>query len=57
MEKYTIRFTGKSDLDALVGLCELHAIFEQSEYSSVNKKAAIKHAFVYGSTKPLLFGG
>ncbi|MDO7590808.1 MAG: GNAT family N-acetyltransferase [Flavobacteriaceae bacterium] len=53
MEKYTIRFAGKSDLDALVGLCELHAIFEQSEYSSVNKKQQLNtHLF---TDQPSLF--
>ena len=32
-----IRFAKKEDLQELVRLCKLHAIFEESEYNSINK--------------------
>lgn len=48
-----IRFAHKSDLDALVNLCKLHAIFEESEYDVLGKKELLdKHMF---SHNPSLF--
>ena len=48
-----MRFIEKSDLNDLIKLCELHAVFEQSEYNSKNKKQKLeKHLF---SDKPTLF--
>jgi len=41
-----IRFVEKTDLEALVQLCELHAAFEEAEYDSVNKKDKLQeHLF------------
>jgi hypothetical protein len=45
----TIRFVEKSDLEDLVRLCELHAIFEKSDYDSKtgNKfNCYLKHHFL-----------
>lgn len=48
-----IRFANKADLDALVGLCLLHAIFEKNEYDTENKKQKLsEHLF---SENPSLF--
>jgi GNAT superfamily N-acetyltransferase len=41
-----IRFAEKSDLEAVVRLCELHAIFEKCEYDSKNKAQELsEHLF------------
>lgn len=41
-----IRFAEKTDIDQIVELCEAHAIFEKSSYSSENKaKLLAKHLF------------
>ena len=46
MDNYTLRFAIKSDLNNLVGLCERHAVFEQSEYDATNKKELLdSHLF------------
>lgn len=37
MEEPKIRFAKKEDLDDVVVLCELHAIFEKANYDSSNK--------------------
>ena len=37
MKEPKVRFIEKSDLNDLIKLCELHAVFEQSEYNSKNK--------------------
>jgi GNAT superfamily N-acetyltransferase len=48
-----IRFAEKRDLDELVNLCRLHAIFEESEYDTEGKKELLdKHLF---SDNPSLF--
>ncbi|MDG1743512.1 MAG: GNAT family N-acetyltransferase [Polaribacter sp.] len=53
MKEPKVRFIEKSDLNDLIKLCELHAVFEQSEYNSKNKKQKLeKHLF---SDKPTLF--
>ena len=53
MKEPKVRFIEKSDLNDLIKLCELHAVFEQSEYNSKNKKQKLeKHMF---SDKPTLF--
>lgn len=53
MKEPIIRFIKKTDLEDLVRLCELHAIFEKSEYNSENKKQKLnKHLF---NEKPSLF--
>jgi len=53
MKEPKIRFVKKSDLADLVRLCELHAIFEECEYNSKNKKQKLnEHLF---SDKPSLF--
>ena len=41
-----IRFAERSDLEALVQLCKLHAIYEQRDYNSTNKKNKLQeHLF------------
>lgn len=46
MNKPEIRFVKKSDLEDLVRLCELHAIYEESDYDKSNKKEELsKHLF------------
>ncbi len=53
MGKPEIRFVKKTDLEDLVRLCELHAIYEKSEYNSTNKKTELnKHLF---SERPTLY--
>jgi len=53
MKEPKVRFIEKLDLNDLIKLCELHAVFEQSEYNSKNKKQKLeKHLF---SDKPTLF--
>tara|TARA_R110002051_G_scaffold324223_1_gene420544 strand:+ start:1341 stop:1793 length:453 start_codon:yes stop_codon:yes gene_type:complete len=53
MENPIIRFVQKSDLEDLVKLCELHAIYEKSNYNSTNKIENLsEHLF---SEKPDLF--
>lgn len=53
MKEPTIRFVKKSDLDALIHLCELHAAFEKAEYNRTNKKNLLSnHLF---SAQPSLF--
>lgn len=53
MKEPKVRFIEKSDLNDLIKLCELHAVFEQNEYNSKNKKQKLeKHLF---SDKPTLF--
>lgn len=48
-----IRFIQKTDLDELVRLCQLHAIFEKNEYNPENKRQKLReHLF---SEKPSLF--
>ncbi|WP_445955603.1 GNAT family N-acetyltransferase [Yeosuana sp.] len=48
-----MRFAEKSDLDALIYLCELHAVFEESGYDSNHKKQNLNsHLF---SEQPSLF--
>lgn len=52
MNKPEIRFVKKSDLEDLVRLCELHAIYEESDYDKTNKKEELsKHLF---SERPTL---
>lgn len=46
MEEPIIRFVQNSDLQDLVRLCELHAIYEKSNYDSTNKKVQLsEHLF------------
>ncbi len=46
MKEYQIRYAEKKDLNDLVDLCELHAIFERSDYDKTNKKELLnKHLF------------
>ena len=53
MKAPKIRFVEPSDLDDLVRLCELHAIFEKCEYNPANKKQQLaEHLF---SKTPSLF--
>lgn len=53
MKEPKIRVVKKSDLEDLVRLCELHAIFEKSEYKSENKKQKLnEHLF---SDQPSLY--
>jgi len=53
MKEPKIRFIGKSDLKDLIRLCELHAIFEKSEYHSEGKEQKLgEHLF---SVKPSLY--
>ena len=48
-----IRFVEKSDIDDLIRLCELHAIYEKSDFDSTNKSEQLsEHLF---SEKPNLF--
>lgn len=37
-----IRFATLNDLDQIIDLCELHAIFEKSEYDKTGKKEALQ---------------
>ncbi len=39
--KSTIRFVQKRDLKELIHLCELHAIFEKSEYNAKSKEGKL----------------
>ena len=51
--EFVILFDSISDLDDLVQLCELHAIFENCDYDSANKSEQLnEHLF---SEKPTLF--
>ena len=53
MKEPKVRLIEKSDLNDLIKLCELHAVFEQNEFNSKNKKQKLeKHLF---SDKPTLF--
>ena len=53
MNEPIIRFAEKSDIEDIVRLCELHAIFEKSEYQSENKKELLsEHLF---SDQPSLY--
>ncbi|MEP2058392.1 MAG: GNAT family N-acetyltransferase [Maribacter litoralis] len=46
MERPNIRFAEKSDLNALVYLCELHAIYEKTVYDPTDKIEKLsKHLF------------
>ena len=53
MSEAIIRFIEKSEINELVKLCELHAIFEESDYDSTNKHVELNdHLF---SDRPALF--
>ena len=53
MKKITIRVAGLDDVKGLVELCELHAIYEKSDYVSDGKEEALKqHLF---GEQPALF--
>ena len=53
MKEPEIRFIQKKDLGALVRLCQLHAIFEKSEYTPENKTHKLsEHLF---SDNPSLY--
>ena len=46
MESFTIRFAKEGDLNELLVLCELHAIYEKTPYDKLNKaKQLNKHLF------------
>ncbi len=48
-----IRFANQEDMDQIIDLCELHAIYEKSEYSKIGKVAQL-HKDLF-SHSPKLF--
>jgi len=53
MKEATIRFAEKADLDDLIQLCQLHAIFEKCDYDTTDKKQKLSnHLF---SVVPTLY--
>ena len=42
VKEVRIRFAKKADLKEIINLCKLHAIFEKSEYSSLNKEQKLE---------------
>ena len=53
MTKTTIRYAQRKDLKKLVELCELHARFENSNYSSAGKEPALAESLF--AEQPVLF--